>query len=143
MRARRGGATLLEIVFTVGLMAFALVPLVMMSRGNIGRTDHAMRRILAVNLSTRMIQRFVAVPYPQLKALVTDSDFDPDQDPLLAPLTLPEDLREKLAEYKKVVRFREVVPDALAVVEVEIGWQAKKDGPEATLKASQVVMNPY
>jgi hypothetical protein len=140
---RRRGATLLEIVFTVGLMAFALVPLVMMSRSNIGRTDHAMRRILAVNLSTRMVQRFVAVPYPQLKNLVTDPDFDPDQDPLLAPLTLPEDLREKLAEYKKVVRFREVVPDALAVVEVELEWQAKKDGPEATLKASQVVMNPY
>lgn len=134
---------MLEVVFTVGLMAFALVPLVMMSRGNIGRTDHAMRRILAVNLSTRMIQRFVAVPYPQLQAMVTDPDFDPDLDPLLAPLTLPEDLRDKLREYQKEVRFREVIPDALGVVEVELKWQAKNDGPEATLKASQVVMNPY
>ena len=134
---------MLEIVFTVGLMAFALVPLVMMSRGTIGRTDHAMRRILAVNLSTRMIQRFVAVPYPQLKALVTDPDFDPDLDPLLAPLTLPEDLREKLAEYRKEVRFREITPDALAVVEVEIAWKSKQGAPETSLKASPVVMNPY
>lgn len=140
---RRAGATMLEIVFTVGLVAFALVPLVMMSRGNIGRTDHAMRRILAVNLSTRMIQRFAAVPYPQLKAMVTDPAFDVDQDPLLAPLTLPEDLRERLREYRKKVAFREVVPDALGVVEVELAWEAKQGGPEATLRSSQVVMNPY
>lgn len=126
-----------------GLLAFALVPLIAMSRGGIGRTDHAMRRIVAVNLANRMVARYASVPYAPLKELLTNPGFDPEFDPLLSPPSLPDSLREKLKDYTKEVRFREVIEDALGVIEVEVRWQPKAGAGEAVLKASQVVMNPY
>lgn len=123
-----------------GILAFALGPLLLMSQNSIGRTDHDMRRILAVNLSNRMLERFAALPYPALRRLLAEG-FDPETDPLLAPPTLPEALRLRLAEYTKQVRFREVTPGRLGVLEVEVRWQAKRGSPEARLRAVRVVMN--
>ncbi len=139
---QRIGASLLEIVAVVGLLGFCLLPLVMMSRGGIARTEHAMNRVLAVNLSNRIVDRFAAMPYPQLKDLVSDSDFSLDQDPLLAPATLPESLRERLAGYTKTLTFREEIPDALGVLDVRVEWKSQKGGNTASLRAIRVVMNP-
>jgi len=141
---RRRGFTLLEVVVVAGIMAFAIGPLLYMSRSSIRRTEHDMKRILAVNLSARMTERFAALPYGQLADLLGGGGFQPEQDPLLSPPTLPESLRESLGEYEKELRFEEVVPGRLGVLTVEVRWASKRDGPKnASLESARVVMNPY
>lgn len=133
---------MLEIVVVAGILAFALGPLILMSRGAIGRTEHDMKRILAINLATRLVDRYASIPYPQLVELVR-SGLDPESDPLLSPYTYPDGLRESLKSFTKTVSFEEQVEGRMGMLTVEVRWVPKKDAPETQLRAHRVVMSPY
>ncbi len=134
---------MLELVVVVGILAFVIGPLVLSSRSSIGKAEYDMKRALAVNLATRMAERFGALDYRQAKATLGGEGFDPEKDPLLAPETYPDFLKERLVEYRKSIRFEEFVPDRLGMIQVEIRWIPKQGAPETSLKASKVVVNPY
>lgn len=141
-RGTRRGFSMLELVVVVGMLAFAIGPMVLSSRSSIGKTEYDMKRAMAVNLATRMAERFAAVDYYTLVETI-DASFDPDADPLLSPETYPDFLKARLGEYSKQVTFRELVTDRVGIVEVAVRWYPRKGMPQATLKASKVIVNPY
>lgn len=126
----------------IGIMAFVLGPLIFMSRGAIGRTEHDMKRILAVNLASRLVDRYAGLPYGQLVELMAQG-VDPSTDVLLRPHTYPEKLRESLQDYQETVSFEELVEGRMGMLRVEVRWQSRKGGPEVGLRAFRVVMSPY
>lgn len=131
---------MLELVVVVVILAFAITPLVMSSRSSIQSADYAIKRAMAANLATRMVERFSALDYEELRERL-GTTFNPDEDPLLAPATYPDFLKERLADYAKTVTFQELVTDKLGMVQVEVRWYTREGSPQSKLKASKVVVN--
>ena len=134
--ASHRGFSTFEILVSVALVSFALIPLINLfvtGRRSATLTEH---HILAQMRAQRILEAFASHPY---RALARDAQGGGLTVPLPASEpAFPPEYREKISAYEEQVSFEEQKP-GLGCLVVDIAWTHASDGKRRELHLERLV----
>lgn len=142
---RTAGASFLEVVVAVAIVAFILVPMIVSFTASTRGTDHTNRRLVAISLTNACLERFRAQPFGQLKTLFgpgTDGGRGVlEKDPTIRSELIGAAFFESVREYVLDGAFEEVTPGKLGVLTFRCRFPTRNGGPMATVKLAKVIID--
>ena len=146
MKNRRRGVTFLEILFSVALLAVAMLPIIQTSQSSIRRTGFNIHRVTATMLSNQLMERYRSMPFDWLEENFGAGEIDMKEimkkDSLLASPALPKSYMDILEKYEVSAKFEDVSGDeSLGLLSFKVKWRASRNAPKTELSLGKAVIN--
>ena len=144
--ASSSGFSLIEIVIAVGILSFAMIPIINSSQQSVRMTGYNIYRVTGSNLCMSIIDRYKNSSYEDLIKMFGQGD-DYAQtiisnDPALNSTGLPADHAAFIKKFQRSAIIEEIVDEPnLAKFTAVVRWKSHPRRPPTVFKLTRIIVN--
>lgn len=146
MVRRNKAFSFVEIVIAIGILAFAMIPLMMSSQQSTRIQRYNIYRVTGTNLANATMERFKNLKYLDLEENFAHGEDKAkeiiENDPVLNTDGVSDEHREFINNFERSATFEDVPNnDNLGLLTVKVSWRPHPKQPRTTVELARVIVD--